>query len=157
MDRFWLLASGIAPVQAMKTAGVPVGLGLDGSASNDSGNLMMESRQAMLLQRIAYGAGAMSPGTALEIATTGGALFLGRNDCGILDVGKCADMVIWDMDDISAAGNWDPTAILLPDPSLARVVLNGKQVVADGQITTVDQRASAARQNQQMRALRERV
>ena len=152
------LASGIAPVRAMRDAGVPVGLGLDGSASNDSGNLMAEARQTMLLQRVAYGAGAMSPGEALEIATRGGAQILGRDDCGSLEVGKCADVVIWDMEDVSAAGNWDPAAILLAGPSLARdVFVNGKQVVAEGHITTLDQRALAARQNQQMRALQERV
>ena len=152
------LASGIAPVRAMRVAGVPLGLGVDGSASNDSGNLMLEARQAMLLQRVAYGAGAMSPGTALEMATSGGAQVLGRDDCGSLDVGKCADVVIWDMDDVSAAGNWDPAAILLAGPSLARdVFVNGKQVVADGQITTVNQRALADRQNRHMRALQDRV
>lgn len=152
------LASGIAPVRAMRDAGVPVGLGVDGSASNDSGNLMAEARQTMLLQRVAYGAGAMSPGEALEIATRGGAQILGRDDCGSLEVGKCADVVIWDMEDVSAAGNWDPAAILLAGPSLARdVFVNGKQVVAEGHITTLDQWALAARQNQQMRALQERV
>ena len=152
------LASGIAPVRAMRDAGVPVGLGVDGSASNDSGNLMAEARQTMLLQRVAYGVGAMSPGEALEIATRGGAQILGRDDCGSLEVGKCADVVIWDMEDVSAAGNWDPAAILLAGPSLARdVFVNGKQVVAEGHITTLDQRALAARQNQQMRALQERV
>ena len=119
---------------------------------------MAEARQAKLLQRVAYGAGAMSPETALEIATTGGALVLGRDDCGTLDVGKCAGVVIWDMDDVSATGNWDPAAILLAGPSLARdVFVNGKQVVADSQITTVDQRVLAARQNRQMRALQDRV
>ena len=152
------LASGIAPVRAMRDAGVPVGLGLDGSASNDSGNLMAEARQTMLLQRVAYGAGAMSPREALEIATRGGAQILGRDDCGSLEVGKCADVVIWDMEDVSAAGNWDPAAILLAGPSLARdVFVNGRQVVAEGHITTLDQRALAERQNQQMRALQERV
>jgi cytosine/adenosine deaminase-related metal-dependent hydrolase len=152
------LASGIAPVRAMRDAGVPVGLGVDGSASNDSGNLMAEARQTMLLQRVAYGAGAMSPGEALEIATRGGAQILGRDDCGSLEVGKCADVVIWDMEDVSAAGNWDPAAILLAGPSLARdVFVNGRQVVAEGHITTLDQRALAERQNQQMRALQERV
>ena len=152
------LASGIAPVRAMRDAGVPVGLGVDGSASNDSGNLMAEARQTMLLQRVTNGAGAMSPGEALEIATRGGAQILGRDDCGSLEVGKCADVVIWDMEDVSAAGNWDPAAILLAGPSLARdVFVNGKQVVAEGHITTLDQRALAARQNQQMRALQERV
>ena len=152
------LASGIAPVRAMRDAGVPVGLGVDGSASNDSGNLMAEARQTMLLQRVAYGAGAMSPGEALEIATRGGAQILGRDDCGSLEVGKCADVVIWDMEDVSAAGNWDSAAILLAGPSLARdVFVNGRQVVAEGHITTLDQRALAERQNQQMRALQERV
>ena len=152
------LASGIAPVRAMRDAGVPVGLGVDGSASNDSGNLMAEARQTMLLQRVAYGAGAMSPREALEIATRGGAQILGRDDCGSLEVGKCADVVIWDMEDVSAAGNWDPAAILLAGPSLARdVFVNGRQVVAEGHITTLDQRALAERQNQQMRALQERV
>ena len=152
------LASGIAPVRAMRDAGVTVGLGVDGSASNDSGNLMAEARQTMLLQRVAYGAGAMSPGEALEIATRGGAQILGRDDCGSLEVGKCADVVIWDMEDVSAAGNWDPAAILLAGPSLARdVFVNGRQVVAEGHIMTLDQRALAERQNQQMRALQERV
>ena len=152
------LASGIAPVRAMRDAGVPVGLGVDGSASNDVGNLIAEARQTMLLQRVAFGAGAMSPGEALVISTRGGAKVLGREDCGSLEVGKCADVVIWDMDDISAAGSWDPTAVLLAGPSLARdVFVNGKQVVADGQITTLDQRALASQQNYQMRALQDRV
>ena len=152
------LASGIAPVRAMRDAGVPIGLGVDGSASNDLGNLMAEARQAMLLQRVAYGAGAMSAGEALEIATRGGAQILGREDCGSLEVGKCADVVVWDMNDISAAGNWDPAAILLAGPSLARdVFVNGEQVVAEGHITTLDPRALASQQNQQMHALQERV
>ena len=145
-------------MRAMRDAGVPVGLGVDGSASNDVGNLIAEARQTMLLQRVAFGAGAMSPGEALVISTRGGAKVLGREDCGSLEVGKCADVVIWDMDDISAAGSWDPTAVLLAGPSLARdVFVNGKQVVADGQITTLDQRALASQQNYQMRALQDRV
>jgi len=112
----------------------------------------------MLLQRLAYGASALTPSAALEIATCGGAQVLGRSDCGSLEVGKCADVVIWDMDDVSSAGNWDPAAILLAGPSLERdVFVNGKQVVADGQITTVDQRALAERQNQQMYASQRRV
>ena len=112
----------------------------------------------MLLQRLAYGASALTPSAALEIATCDGAQVLGRIDCGSLDVGKCADVVIWDMDDVRSGGNWDPAAILLAGPSLERdVFVNGKQVVADGQITTVDQRALAERQNQQMYASQRRV
>ena len=152
------LASGIAPVRTMLDMQVPVGLGVDGSASNDSGNLMLEARQAMLLQRVAHGASAMSPQEALEIATIGGANVLGRDDCGSLEVGKCADLVLWDMKDINAAGNWDPSAILLAGPHLARdVFVNGKHVVENGQITTLDQRDLAIQQNHQMRALQERV
>ena len=152
------LASGIAPVRAMRDARVLVGLGGDGSASNDAGNLMAEARQTLLLQRLAFGAGAMSPGEALEIATLGGAQVLGRADCGSLAPGQCADVVIWDMGDVNAAGNWDPAAILLAGPTLARdVFVNGKQLVSEGRITTLDQRALARRQNQQMRALQERV
>ena len=152
------LASGIAPVRTMLDMQVPVGLGVDGSASNDSGNLMLEARQTMLLQRVAYGASAMSPQEALEIATIGGANVLGRNDCGSLEVGKCADLVLWDMKDINAAGNWDPSAILLAGPNLARdVFVNGKHVVENGQITTLNQRDLAIQQNHQMRALQERV
>ena len=152
------LASGIAPVRTMLDMQVPVGLGVDGSASNDSGNLMLEARQTMLLQRVAYGASAMSPQEALEIATIGGANVLSRDDCGSLEVGKCADLVLWDMKDINAAGNWDPSAILLAGPNLARdVFVNGKHVVENGQITTLDQRDLAIQQNHQMRALQERV
>lgn len=153
------LASGIAPVRAMRDAGVPVGLGVDGSASNDAGNLMAEARQAMLLQRVQGGAGAMSPVEALEIATRGGAQVLGRGaDCGSLEVGKCADIAIWDMTGVDAAGNWDPASILLAGPTRARdVFVNGRHVVANGQLTTVNERALAAQQNTQMRALMERA
>jgi cytosine/adenosine deaminase-related metal-dependent hydrolase len=119
---------------------------------------MAEARQTLLLQRLAFGAGAMSPGEALEIATLGGAQVLGRADCGSLAPDQCADVVIWDMGDVNAAGNWDPAAILLAGPTLARdVFVNGKQLVSEGRITTLDQRALARRQNQQMRALQERV
>ena len=83
---------------------------------------------------------------------------MGRDDCGALAPGKCADVVIWDMDDVSAAGNWDPAAILLAGPTLARdVFVNGQQVVSEGRITTLDQRALARKQNQQMSELQERV
>ncbi|MGA1233100.1 MAG: 8-oxoguanine deaminase, partial [Lutimaribacter sp.] len=86
------LGSGIAPLRQMRDSGVPVGLGVDGSASNDMGNLILEARQAMLLQRVALGANAMSAREALEIATRGGADVLGRPDCGRLAVGKRADI-----------------------------------------------------------------
>jgi cytosine/adenosine deaminase-related metal-dependent hydrolase len=100
----------------MRDAGVKVGLGVDGSASNDAGNLVLEARQSMLLQRVANGADVMSAREALEIATRGGAQVLGRDDCGQISVGKRADIAIWDVGDVQSAGSWDPAALLLAGP-----------------------------------------
>lgn len=133
------LGSGIAPVRAMRDAGVPVGLGVDGSASNDSGNLMLEARQAMLLQRVALGADKMSAREALEIATRGGADVLGRPDCGRLAVGKRADIAIWDVSGVESAGSWDPAALVLAGPTRVRdLLVDGGWVVREGQIVTID-------------------
>ena len=134
------LGSGIAPVRRMRDAGVRVGLGVDGSASNDSGDLISEARMAMLLQRVANGADAMSARETLEIATLGGAQVLGRTDCGSLAVGKRADIAIWDMRGINTAGSWDPVAALvLCGPQRVRdLFVEGRQVVRDGQLTTLD-------------------
>ena len=133
------LGSGIAPVRAMRDAGVPVGLGVDGSASNDSGNLMLEARQAMLLQRVALGADRMSAREALEIATRGGADVRGRPDCGRLAVGKRADIAIWDVSGVESAGSWDPAALVLAGPTRVRdLLVEGRRVVRDGQIATID-------------------
>ncbi|NUH65983.1 8-oxoguanine deaminase [Sulfitobacter sp. S0837] len=150
------LGSGIAPVRAMLDAGVPVGLGVDGSASNDSGNIASEARQAMLLQRVAQGADAMSPRAALELATRGGADVLGRPDCGRLAVGKRADVAIWDVSGVASAGSWDPAALLLAGPTGVRdLFVEGRQVVRDGQITTIDLAAQVARQNELAKGLAE--
>ncbi|MEM8655630.1 MAG: 8-oxoguanine deaminase [Pseudomonadota bacterium] len=150
------LGSGIAPVRAMRDAGVPVGLGVDGSASNDAGNLATEARQAMLLQRVAHGADAMSAMEALEIATRGGADILGRPDCGRLSIGCRADLAIWDVSGIDAAGSWDPAALLLAGPTTVRdLFVEGRQVVRDGQVTTFDLQTVIAQQNRLARALSE--
>ena len=134
------LGSGIAPVRAMRDAGVKVGLGVDGSASNDAGNMGAEMRQAMLLQRVARGADAMGAREALEIATLGGAQVLGRGDCGRLQPGMRADVALWDMRGIEAAGSWDPVAALVfCGPQRVRSLwVEGRQVVRDGQLATVD-------------------
>ncbi|MEM6886857.1 MAG: 8-oxoguanine deaminase [Pseudomonadota bacterium] len=133
------LGSGIAPVRAMRDAGVPVGLGVDGSASNDAGNLAAEARQAMLLQRVARGADAMSPREALWIATRGGAEVLGRPDCGRISVGARADIAVWDISGVASAGSWDPAAVLLAGPTTVRdLFVDGKAIVRDGQMQTVD-------------------
>ncbi|MDW4548442.1 8-oxoguanine deaminase [Defluviimonas sp. D31] len=134
------LGSGIAPVRAMRDAGVEVALGVDGSASNDAGNLIAEARTAMLLQRVARGADAMSAREALEIATLGGARVLGRSDCGALEPGKRADIAVWDMSGIEAAGARDPVAaLLLCGPTRVRdLFVEGRPVVRGGQIVTLD-------------------
>ena len=133
------LGSGIAPIRAMRDAGVKVGLGVDGSASNDAGNLVAEARMAMLLQRVARGADAMSAREVLEIATLGGAQVLGRDDLGAVAPGKRADLAIWDMRGVEAAGSWDPVAALvLCGPTRVRhLVVEGRQVVRDGQMVTL--------------------
>lgn len=143
------LGSGIAPVRQMRDAGVKVGLGVDGSASNDAGNLVLEARQAMLLQRVSNGADAMSAREALRIATRGGADVLGRDDCGQIAVGKRADLAIWDMSGIEAAGNWDIAALLLAGPTQVRdLFIEGRRVVAAGQLTSIDLPKTIAQQNQ---------
>ena len=148
------LGSGIAPVRAMRDAGVHVGLGVDGSASNDAGNLIAEARQSMLLQRVANGADAMSAREALEIATRGGAQVLGRDDCGQIAVGKRADIALWDVTGVESAGSWDPAALLLAGPTRVRdLFVEGRPVVRDGQMVTIDLERVIGDQNRLARAL----
>jgi cytosine/adenosine deaminase-related metal-dependent hydrolase len=142
------LGSGIAPIRQMRDAGVKVGLGVDGSASNDTGNLMGEARQTMLLQRVQNGADAMSADEALFIATRGGAQVLGRADCGQIAVGQRADIAIWDVTGIESAGSWDPAALVLAGPNKVRdLFVEGRRVVAGGRMMTIDLGAVIARQN----------
>ncbi|MCF2870000.1 8-oxoguanine deaminase [Octadecabacter sp. G9-8] len=148
------LGSGIAPVRAMRDAGVPVGLGVDGSASNDAGSLVGEARQTMLLQRVALGADAMSAREALEIATRGGAEVLGRDDCGQIAIGKRADIAIWDVSGIESAGSWDPAAILLAGPTRVRdLLVEGRRIVADGRVVSFDLGRAIVRQGQLVQKL----
>ncbi|MEP4249483.1 8-oxoguanine deaminase [Tateyamaria sp.] len=148
------LGSGIAPVRAMRDAGVTVGLGVDGSASNDAGNLVAEARQAMLLQRVAFGADAMSAMEALEIATRGGADVLGRPECGRIAIGARGDIAIWDVSGVASAGSWDPAALLLAGPTTVRdLFVEGRQVVRDGHMLTFDLNKAVQRQNDLARAL----
>lgn len=150
------LASGIAPIGRMRAAGVPVGLGVDGSASNDAGNMMAEMRQAMLLQRVGFGPDAMTARQALEIATLGGARVLNRDDIGALAPGMAADFVAFRLDGIGLAGALhDPVAALVfcnPGP-VASSVINGRTVVRDGQLTTIDLPVVIERHNRLARQL----
>ena len=148
------LGSGIAPVRAMLDAGMNVGLGVDGSASNDAGNLMAEARQAMLLQRVAQGADRMSARDALRLATRGGAAVLGRDDLGQIAVGMRADLAVWDVSGLESAGSWDAAALVLAGPTRVRdLFVDGRQVVGEGRMLTVDTAAIVARQNRLARAL----
>jgi cytosine/adenosine deaminase-related metal-dependent hydrolase len=139
----------------MRDAGVRVGLGVDGSASNDAGNLVAEARMAMLLQRVARGADSMSAREALEIATLGGAQVLGRDDLGSVAPGKRADLAIWDVSGIEAAGAWDPVAaLLLCGPTRVRdLLVEGRVVVSGGEIATLDLPRLLDRQRKLARAL----
>jgi cytosine/adenosine deaminase-related metal-dependent hydrolase len=130
------LGSGIAPLRTMFAKGVPLGLGVDGSASNDSGHLLLEARQALLLQRAIGGASAFDPRDALFLATRGGAEMLGRRDCGSIEVGKRADIAIWQMSDIASLGAWDKVAalILSPPAGVRDLFVEGRAVVRDGDL-----------------------
>jgi cytosine/adenosine deaminase-related metal-dependent hydrolase len=135
------LASGIAPVRQMLARGVRVGLGVDGSASNDGAHLLNEARQAMLLQRVSGDPAAMSATTALELATLGGAAVLGRDDIGMLSPGMAADVIGFRLDHPAFAGAWhDPLAALVFCQSVGvdLSIINGKIVVEDGALVGVD-------------------
>jgi cytosine/adenosine deaminase-related metal-dependent hydrolase len=133
------LGSGIAPVRAMRDARLNVSLGVDGSASNDSGNMISEARQAMLLQRVAFGADKMSAREALELATRGGAQALGRSDVGHLAPGMRADIAVWESNCVEAAGSWDPAALVLAGPTWVRdLLVEGRPIVRDGRLHSAD-------------------
>lgn len=141
------LGSGIAPVRVLRDAGVRVGLGVDGSASNDCGHLLTEARMAMLLQRVGHGAAAMAAREALELATLGGAAVLGWPDLGALAPGFRADVAVWDVAGLAAAGAWDPVAALLfCGPFRVRdLVVEGRDVVREGRLARVSEAAVVER------------
>jgi cytosine/adenosine deaminase-related metal-dependent hydrolase len=135
------LGSGIAPIAQMRRAGVPVGLGVDGSASNDGAHLLGEARQAMLLQRAGFGPDALTARESLEIATLGGARVLGRDDIGALAPGMAADFAAFDVRTIGFAGAQPDlvAALLFCQPAnVAWSAINGRLVVRNGQLATLD-------------------
>jgi 8-oxoguanine deaminase len=150
------LGSGTAPVHSWSAAGLSVGLGVDGSASNDSGDMLAEVRQALLLQRVARGPGALTARQALAIATRGGARVLGRDDIGSLAPGMAADLAMFDLNRVAYAGaQHDPLAALVfcaPQPA-SMVMVDGKIVVSEGRVTTVDIGKVVERHNQISRAM----
>lgn len=152
------LASGIAPVRRMRDAGVPVGLGVDGSASNDGAQMIAEARQALLLQRVGFGPDALTARDAIEIATLGGAQVLNRDDIGALAPGMAADFIAFDLRTPQFAGSLsDPVAALVfcAPPQVAYNVVNGRVIVREGRLTTVELAPIVARHNALAQALYE--
>jgi 8-oxoguanine deaminase len=134
------LASGTCPVCAMEQAGVKIGIGVDGSASNDGSNLMQEVRAAFLLQRSRYGVKAVSHIDALRWATKGSAACVGRTDIGEIAVGKMADLALFKLDELRFSGSGDPLAalVLCGAHRADRVMVGGRWIVKDGEIPNLD-------------------
>ena len=154
------LASGIAPIRKMLDAGVPVGLGVDGSASNDAAHRVNEARQALLLARVARslepfgcdrGPADMSARDALALATRGGAQVLGRTDIGHLAPGMCADLALFDLDTLGFAGGAVHDAVgalvLCASAPAAWTVVDGRVVVREGRLASVEVESLVQRQN----------
>ncbi|MCP3962221.1 MAG: 8-oxoguanine deaminase [bacterium] len=135
------LGAGVAPVREMLDAGVRVGLGVDGSASNERGDLSFEVKQALLVARGLGGAGAMTARQALRLATRGGAEVLGRDDLGSIEPGKCADLAVWRTDGLELAGAADPVAglVLSAPHRVDRLYVGGDEVVRDGRLVRADE------------------
>jgi cytosine/adenosine deaminase-related metal-dependent hydrolase len=150
------LGAGIARAADLVAAGVPVGLGVDGAASNEDGGLGVELRAATYLARQRGGPTALAPRDALWLATMGGARCLGRDgELGSLEPGKQADLAVWRLDGLEHAGIADPVAALVFGqlPPLALLLAGGRPVVEDNECRTVDRRAAAA----SLRAASERL
>jgi len=151
------LASGIAPVREMLDHRVPVGLGVDGSASNDSGHLLNEARMALLMQRArTCNPGVLTAREALELATLGGARVLGRDDIGALKPGMAADFIAFDLSQTPFAGaQHDPVAALIfcTSVNVAYSVINGRVIVEDGHLTTLELEPLIERHNAIAKAL----
>jgi cytosine/adenosine deaminase-related metal-dependent hydrolase len=135
------LGAGVAPVRSMLDAGVRVGLGADGSASNERSDLLLEVKQALLVARGRDGPAALSARDALRLGTRGGAAVLRRDDLGSLEAGKCADFAVWGTDGLELAGAADPVSgLVLSGPHrVDRLVVGGEEVVRDGALVRADE------------------
>jgi cytosine/adenosine deaminase-related metal-dependent hydrolase len=153
------LGSGIAPVRKLVHAGVPVGLGADGAASNESARMSDELHQALLLARLRDGPTALSARDALALATIGGARCLGRaGEIGSLEPGKLADLALWRLDGLAGAGIEDPVCTLVfGSPALDRLFVGGREIVAAGNLLTADQDVLARDAGRTAARLRARV
>jgi cytosine/adenosine deaminase-related metal-dependent hydrolase len=140
------LAAGIARVPDMLAEGIPVGLGVDGTASNESGELHTELRNALLINRLRGGEAALTVRQALRLGTYGGAEVLGRqSEIGSIEAGKLADLALWKVDGLGHASIADPVAAIVLGAAapLSLLLINGRAVVEDSHLTTVDEDAIA--------------
>jgi 8-oxoguanine deaminase len=140
------LGAGIAPVAELRRASVPLGLGVDGSASNERSDLLFEVKQALLVARVRGGPAALTVRDAFRIGTRGGAQVLGRDDIGSLEPGKCADFAVWRLDGLDLAGADDPLAglVLSAPHRVDRLYVGGQAVVRDGRLTHAEEQEIAA-------------
>jgi cytosine/adenosine deaminase-related metal-dependent hydrolase len=147
------LGAGIAPVRELVDAGVRVGLGVDGSASNERSDLLFEVKQALLVARGRGGPAAMTAREALRLGTRGGAAVLGRDDLGSLEPGKCADLAIWSTEALELGGAADPVAglVLSAPHRVDRLVVGGDEVVRGGALVNADEAGIARAQRAQAR------
>jgi 8-oxoguanine deaminase len=147
------LGAGIAPVRALLDAGVRVGLGVDGSASSERGDLFLEVKQALLVARARGGPAALTVRDALRLATRGGAAVLGRDDIGSLEPGKRADLAVWRTDGLELAGALDPVAglVLSAPHRVDRLYVGGEEVVRDGRLVNADEEEIAREHRVQAR------
>jgi cytosine/adenosine deaminase-related metal-dependent hydrolase len=150
-----LLGSGLAPVRPLLDAGVAVGLGVDGSASNDACDVHQEVKQAILSARVRDGADALSVRQALRLATRGGAACLGREDIGSIEPGKVADVVLVDVDSLACAGGAEDlvASTILCSAPVDTVLVHGRRIVCRGELATCDANELAAHQNEASRRL----
>lgn len=154
------LGSGIAPGRALLDEGAPTGLGVDGSASNDAGNLLAEARQAMLVSRAAGVERGLSAREALRVATCGGAEVLGRDDVGSLEPGMRADVALFPVDGLETAGaDGDLLAalVLAPPPRVRHLLVEGRAVVRDGRLADADEDEIAREGHRIARRIAERA
>jgi cytosine/adenosine deaminase-related metal-dependent hydrolase len=145
------LGAGIAPVRRLLDEGVRVGLGVDGSASNERGDLFLEVKQALLVARARGGPQALSPRDALRLGTRGGAAVLGREDIGELSPGRRADLAVWRTDGLELGGASDPVGgLVLSGPHrVDRLYVAGEEVVREGRLVRAEEEEIAREHHRQ--------
>jgi cytosine/adenosine deaminase-related metal-dependent hydrolase len=147
------LGAGVAPLRPLLDAGVRVGLGVDGSASNERGDLLFDVKQALLVARGRDGPDALTAREALRLATRGGAAVLGRDDVGAIEPGRCADLAVWRTDGLEFGGADDPVAalVLSAPHRVDRLLVGGEDVVRDGRLVRAHEEEIAQAQRAQAR------